>query len=208
MFKDMTLLGWRGRPDSNRPNRNQKTSRKPLAAARAILSIEHLNFNRRSILIPFLANKRSPTELTTGALPTAYKTRQLAPPAIAARMGHLMNGASMIHQRVATPPTLLVLPVGLNCAVQLLARWHCSIMPTRQAPPQFRASPMMSRTTASRSARSPPAASSSARLSAATLLQVEQLLLAVALLIAPAGTTLRYTPPLGPPLRLSHHPSK
>lgn len=113
-----------------------------------------------------------------------------------------MNGASMIHQqRVAKRLLLLVCLLVLNCAAQPLARLalldHAI---SCQALPQF-ASADDKGTPASLQPNS--CQLNGKWLSAATLLCLEQLFFAVALLIALLAPLWRYTPPLPPPRAVS-----
>lgn len=115
-----------------------------------------------------------------------------------------MNGASMIHQqRVAKRLLLLVCLLVLNCAAQPLARLAlldhaltCQAQPVQSIDNEQNdgkpASPQ------------PTSCQLNGKwLSAATLLCVEQLFFAVALLIALLAPLWRYTPPLPPPRVIS-----
>ena len=116
-----------------------------------------------------------------------------------------MNGASMIHQqRVAKRLLLLVCLLVLNCAAQPLARLalldhalSCQALPSfvttdDQADKGTPASPQ------------PNSCQLNGKwLSATTLLCLEQLFFAVALLIALLAPLWRYTPPLPPPRAVS-----
>lgn len=115
-----------------------------------------------------------------------------------------MNGANMIlQQRVAKHLLLLVCLLVLNCAAQPLARLalldhalSCQALPvpgsatdqedTKPASPQPTSCQLNGKW-----------------LSAATLLCVEQLFFAVAVLIALLAPLWRYTPPLPPPRVIS-----
>ena len=115
-----------------------------------------------------------------------------------------MNGASMIHQqRVAKRLLLLVCMLVLNCAAQPLARLalldhalSCQALPVPgSATDQEDAKPASPQPTSCQL--------NGKWLSAATLLCVEQLFFAVAVLIALLAPLWRYTPPLPPPRVIS-----
>lgn len=115
-----------------------------------------------------------------------------------------MNGASMIHQqRVAKRLLLLVCLLVLNCAAQPLARLalldhalSCQALPVPgSATDQEDAKPASPQPTSCQL--------NGKWLSAATLLCVEQLFFAVAVLIALLAPLWRYTPPLPPPRVIS-----
>ncbi len=115
-----------------------------------------------------------------------------------------MNGASMIHQqRVAKRLLLLVCLLVLNCAAQPLARLalldhalSCQALPVPgSATDQEDAKPASPQPTSCQL--------NGKWLSAASLLCVEQLFFAVALLIALLAPLWRYTPPLPPPRVIS-----
>ncbi len=115
-----------------------------------------------------------------------------------------MNGASMIHQqRMAKRLLLLVCLLLLNCAAQPLARLAMLDQALScQALPQ----PVTADHQDSANATSPQPSSCQLNgkwLSAATLLCVEQLFFAVALVIALLAPLWRYTPPLPPPRVIS-----
>lgn len=115
----------------------------------------------------------------------------------------MMDGASMIHQqRVAKHLLLLVCLLVLNCAAQPLARLAlldqaigCQIQPTQvTGDEQAEASPSPQPTSCQLNGK---------WLSATTLLCIEQIFFAVALLIALLAPLWRYTPPLPPPRAIS-----
>lgn len=115
-----------------------------------------------------------------------------------------MNGASMIHQqRVAKRLLLLVCLLVLNCAAQPLARLAlldhaltCQALPVQSIDDeQNDGKPVSPQPTS--------CLLNGKWLSAATLLCVEQLFFAVALLIALLAPLWRYTPPLPPPRVIS-----
>ena len=115
-----------------------------------------------------------------------------------------MNGASMIHQqRGAKRLLLLVCLLVLNCAAQPLARLalldhalSCQALPVPgSATDQEDAKPASPQPTSCQL--------NGKWLSAATLLCVEQLFFAVAVLIALLAPLWRYTPPLPPPRVIS-----
>ncbi len=114
-----------------------------------------------------------------------------------------MNGASMIHQqRVAKRLLLLVCLLVLNCAAQPLARLAlldqaigCQIQLTQVTDDkQADASPSPHPTSCQLNGK---------WLSATTLLSVEQLFFAVALVVALLAPLWRYAPPLPPPRVIS-----
>ncbi|MEL3920658.1 hypothetical protein [Aeromonas enteropelogenes] len=109
----------------------------------------------------------------------------------------------MIHQqRVAKHLLLLVCLLVLNCAAQPLARLAlldqaigCQIQPTQvTGDEQAEASPSPQPTSCQLNGK---------WLSATTLLCIEQIFFAVALLIALLAPLWRYTPPLPPPRAIS-----
>lgn len=114
----------------------------------------------------------------------------------------MMNGASMIHQqRVAKRLLLLVCLLVLNCAAQPLARLalldhalSCQTLPSlADAEDQDGATNPQ-----------PNSCQLNGKwLSAATLLCVEQLFFAIALVIALLAPLWRYVPPLPPPRVIS-----
>ncbi|CAJ1910007.1 hypothetical protein PEKONANI_04053 [Aeromonas jandaei] len=115
-----------------------------------------------------------------------------------------MNGASMIHQqRVAKRLLLLVCLLVLNCAAQPLARLAlldhaltCQALPVQSIDDEQNDGKPFS--------PQPTSCQLNGKwLSAATLLCVEQLFFAVALLIALLAPLWRYTPPLPPPRVIS-----
>lgn len=115
-----------------------------------------------------------------------------------------MNGANMIlQQRVAKHLLLLVCLLVLNCAAQPLARLalldhalSCQALPVPgSATDQEDAKPASPQPTSCQL--------NGKWLSAATLLCVEQLFFAVAVLIALLAPLWRYTPPLPPPRVIS-----
>jgi len=115
-----------------------------------------------------------------------------------------MDGANMIlQQRVAKHLLLLVCLLVLNCAAQPLARLalldhalSCQALPVPgSATDQEDAKPASPQPTSCQL--------NGKWLSAATLLCVEQLFFAVALLIALLAPLWRYTPPLPPPRVIS-----
>lgn len=115
-----------------------------------------------------------------------------------------MNGASMIHQqRVAKRLLLLVCLLVLNCAAQPLARLAlldhaltCQALPVQSIDDEQKDGKPLS--------PQPTSCQLNGKwLSAATLLCVEQLFFAVALLIALLAPLWRYTPPLPPPRVIS-----
>lgn len=114
-----------------------------------------------------------------------------------------MNGASMIHQqRVAKRLLLLVCLLVLNCAAQPLARLAlldqaigCQIQLTQVTDDK--------QADASTSPHPTSCQLNGKWLSAATLLSVEQLFLAVALVVALLAPLWRYVPPLPPPRVIS-----
>ncbi len=115
-----------------------------------------------------------------------------------------MNGASMIHQqRVAKRLLLLVCLLVLNCAAQPLARLAlldhaltCQALPVQSIDDeQNDGKPFSSQPTSCQL--------NGKWLSATTLLCIEQLFFAVALLIALLAPLWRYTPPLPPPRVIS-----
>ncbi len=112
----------------------------------------------------------------------------------------MIDGASMIQrQRVAKNLLLLVCLLLLNCAAQPLARLalldhalNCQALPVPgSATDQEDAKPASPQPTSCQL--------NGKWLSAATLLCVEQLFFAVAVLIALLAPLWRYTPPLPPP---------
>ncbi len=112
----------------------------------------------------------------------------------------MIDGASMIQrQRVAKNLLLLVCLLVLNCAAQPLARLalldhalNCQALPVPgSATDQEDAKPASPQPTSCQL--------NGKWLSAATLLCVEQLFFAVAVLIALLAPLWRYTPPLPPP---------
>ncbi|BBQ54783.1 hypothetical protein AjGTCBM29_02953 [Aeromonas jandaei] len=116
----------------------------------------------------------------------------------------MMNGASMIHQqRVAKRLLLLVCLLVLNCAAQPLARLAlldhaltCQALPVQSIDDEQNDGKPFS--------PQPTSCQLNGKwLSAATLLCVEQLFFAVALLIALLAPLWRYTPPLPPPRVIS-----
>lgn len=116
----------------------------------------------------------------------------------------MMDGANMIlQQRVAKHLLLLVCLLVLNCAAQPLARLalldhalSCQALPVPgSATDQEDAKPASPQPTSCQL--------NGKWLSAATLLCVEQLFFAVALLIALLAPLWRYTPPLPPPRVIS-----
>ncbi len=114
-----------------------------------------------------------------------------------------MNGASMIHQqRVAKRLLLLVCLLVLNCAAQPLARLAlldqaigCQIQLTQVTDDK--------QADASTSPHPTSCQLNGKWLSAATLLSVEQLFFAVALVVALLAPLWRYVPPLPPPRVIS-----
>ncbi len=115
-----------------------------------------------------------------------------------------MNGASMIHQqRVAKRLLLLVCLLVLNCAAQPLARLAlldhaltCQALPVQSINDEQNDGKLVS--------PQPTSCQLNGKwLSAATLLCVEQLFFAVAMLIALLAPLWRYTPPLPPPRVIS-----
>jgi hypothetical protein len=115
-----------------------------------------------------------------------------------------MDGANMIlQQRVAKHLLLLVCLLVLNCAAQPLARLalldhalSCQALPVpSSATDQGDAKPASPQPTSCQL--------NGKWLSAATLLCVEQLFFAVAMLIALLAPLWRYTPPLPPPRVIS-----
>lgn len=116
----------------------------------------------------------------------------------------MMDGANMmLQQRVAKHLLLLVCLLVLNCAAQPLARLalldhalSCQALPVPgSATDQEDAKPASPQPTSCQL--------NGKWLSAATLLCVEQLFFAVALLIALLAPLWRYTPPLPPPRVIS-----
>lgn len=116
----------------------------------------------------------------------------------------MMDGANMIlQQRVAKHLLLLVCLLVLNCAAQPLARLalldhalSCQALPVPgSATDQEDAKPASPQPTSCQL--------NGKWLSAATLLCVEQLFFAVAVLIALLAPLWRYTPPLPPPRVIS-----
>lgn len=116
----------------------------------------------------------------------------------------MIDGASMIQrQRVAKNLLLLVCLLVLNCAAQPLARLalldhalNCQALPVLgSATDQEDAKPASPQPTSCQL--------NGKWLSAATLLCVEQLFFAVAVLIALLAPLWRYTPPLPPPRVIS-----
>ncbi len=116
----------------------------------------------------------------------------------------MIDGASMIQrQRVAKNLLLLVCLLVLNCAAQPLARLalldhalNCQALPVPgSATDQEDAKPASLQPTSCQL--------NGKWLSAATLLCVEQLFFAVAVLIALLAPLWRYTPPLPPPRVIS-----
>ena len=116
----------------------------------------------------------------------------------------MMDGANMIlQQRVAKHLLLLVCLLVLNCAAQPLARLalldhalSCQALPVPgSATDQEDAKPASPQPTSCQP--------NGKWLSAATLLCVEQLFFAVAVLIALLAPLWRYTPPLPPPRVIS-----
>ncbi len=116
----------------------------------------------------------------------------------------MIDGANMIlQQRVAKHLLLLVCLLVLNCAAQPLARLalldhalSCQALPVPgSATDQEDAKPASPQPTSCQL--------NGKWLSAATLLCVEQLFFAVALLIALLAPLWRYTPPLPPPRVIS-----
>lgn len=115
-----------------------------------------------------------------------------------------MNGASMIHQqRMAKRLLLLVCLLLLNCAAQPLARLAMLDQALScQALPQPGAADHQD--SAKSSSPQPSSCQLNGKwLSAASLLCVEQLFFAVALVIALLAPLWRYTPPLPPPRVIS-----
>ncbi len=115
-----------------------------------------------------------------------------------------MNGASMIHQqRVAKRLLLLVCLLVLNCAAQPLARLalldhalSCQALPVQSIDDEQNDGKPFS--------PQPTSCQLNGKwLSATTLLCIEQLFFAVALLIALLAPLWRYTPPLPPPRVIS-----
>ncbi len=115
-----------------------------------------------------------------------------------------MNGASMIHQqRVAKRLLLLVCLLVLNCAAQPLARLAlldhaltCQALPVQSIDDEQNDGKPFS--------PQPTSCQLNGKwLSATTLLCIEQLFFAVALLIALLAPLWRYTPPLPPPRVIS-----
>ncbi len=116
-----------------------------------------------------------------------------------------MNGASMIHQqRVAKRLLLLVCLLVLNCAAQPLARLalldHAL---SCQAQPSFVTADDQADKGTPASPQPNSCQLNGKWLSATTLLCLEQLFFAVALLIALLAPLWRYTPPLPPPRAVS-----
>ena len=115
-----------------------------------------------------------------------------------------MDGANMIlQQRVAKRLLLLVCLLVLNCAAQPLAR-----LALLDHALSCQAHPEQSTATDQGDAKSTSPQPTSCQLngkwlSAATLLCVEQLFFAVAVLIALLAPLWRYTPPLPPPRVIS-----
>lgn len=114
-----------------------------------------------------------------------------------------MNGASMIHQqRVAKRLLLLVCLLVLNCAAQPLARLalldHALSCQNLALPGSDDA-----QTTSTTSPQPSSCQLNGKWLSAATLLCVEQLFFAIALVIALLAPLWRYVPPLPPPRAIS-----
>ena len=116
----------------------------------------------------------------------------------------MMDGANMmLQQRVAKHLLLLVCLLVLNCAAQPLARLalldhalSCQALPVPgSATDQEDAKPASPQPTSCQL--------NGKWLSAATLLCLEQLFFAVALLIALLAPLWRYTPPLPPPRAVS-----
>lgn len=116
----------------------------------------------------------------------------------------MMDGASMmLQQRAAKRLLLLVCLLVLNCAAQPLARLAlldqalgCQALPEQSSPDDQD----------SAHAASPQPSSCQLNgkwLSAASLLCIEQLFFAVALVIALLAPLWRYTPPLPPPRVIS-----
>lgn len=113
-----------------------------------------------------------------------------------------MNGASMIHQqRMAKRLLLLVCLLVLNCAAQPLAR-----LAMLDHALSCQALPQLADAEDQDSVTSPQPNSCQLNgkwLSAATLLCVEQLFFAIALVIALLAPLWRHTPPLPPPRVIS-----
>lgn len=113
-----------------------------------------------------------------------------------------MNGASMIHQqRMAKRLLLLVCLLVLNCAAQPLAR-----LTMLDHALSCQALPQLADAEDQDSVTSPQPNSCQLNgkwLSAATLLCVEQLFFAIALVIALLAPLWRHTPPLPPPRVIS-----
>ena len=113
-----------------------------------------------------------------------------------------MNGASMIHQqRMAKRLLLLVCLLVLNCAAQPLAR-----LAMLDHALSCQALPQLADAEDQDSVASPQPNSCQLNgkwLSAATLLCVEQLFFAIALVIALLAPLWRHTPPLPPPRVIS-----
>jgi len=116
----------------------------------------------------------------------------------------LINGANMIlQQRVAKHLLLLVCLLLLNCAAQPLARLAlldhaigCQTLPAHSV--------VTDQDDAKPASPQPTSCQLNGKwLSAATLLCVEQLFFAVAVLIALLAPLWRYTPPLPPPRVIS-----
>lgn len=116
-----------------------------------------------------------------------------------------MNGASMIHQqRWATRLLLLVCLLVFNCAAQPLARLALldHAISCQALPSSVTADDQANK--ANTSSPQPNGCQLNGKwLSAASLLCVEQLFFAVALLIALLAPLWRYTPPLPPPQAVS-----
>ena len=115
----------------------------------------------------------------------------------------MMDGASMIHQqRVAKHLLLLVCLLVLNCAAQPLARLALldQAIDCRPHPAQMSGDEQAD----ARPSPQPTSCQLNGKwLSAATLLCVEQLFFALALVIALLAPLWRYSPPLQPPRAIS-----